>query len=636
MLEFIRTHRRLMQFLLLLLIVPSFAFVGLESYMGMGDGQNAVAKVGKDTITQPEWDAAQREQMDRFRQMFGEQFDPKMFDTPEAKQEILNNLIAQRVLAAEAARNNLTVSDQALQQTIVGIPGLAGADGKFDVEQYKRLLAVQGMTPAMYEARLRRDLALQQVNASVQGTAFAPKSVTTRLSELADQERTVQELLFRAADYKAQAKVTDEMLASYYEKSGTAFETPELVNAEYVVLSSDKLSAQVTASDEEVEAHYKQNISRFTEPEQRRASHILVAVGKGAPAADKAAAKAKAEKLLAEVRKTPTDFARIAKASSDDKSSAELGGDLDFIGGGKTIDAIEKAAAKMKQGEISDLVESDFGFHIIQLTALKPPAVTPLEKVKTVVAEEIKSAKAAKLYSESATLFNDTAYEQADSLKPVADKLKLKIEKVERLKRQPDPATPAGAPYNNAKLLSLLFADDAVKNKRNTEAVEVAPNVLVVARVVNYTPKSKRPFAEVKEVVRERVTQIEASTLAKKAGEAKLATLKQKDDATGFSAPQTISRAKSQGLDQNAFAEVMRADTSKLPTYVGVELPQQGYSIVRVVKVGQPATVDAAKRQGEQQQIAAAVAQQEMLAYLEELKAKAKVKIIAAPAAKTE
>ena len=181
----------------------------------MGDSSTTVAKVDGQAITQPEWDAAQRDQMERFRQMFGDQFDPKMFDTSEAKQEILDNLIAQRVLAAEAKREKLSVSDQTLQQTIMGMGGLTTADGKFDIERYKTLLAAQGLTPAMYENNLRHDLVLQQVNAAIQATAFAPDSLAKRLSELGEQEREVQYLTFKAPDYAAQVKVTDDMLKAY-------------------------------------------------------------------------------------------------------------------------------------------------------------------------------------------------------------------------------------------------------------------------------------------------------------------------------------------------------------------------------------------------------------------------------------
>lgn len=627
MFEFIHTHRRLMQWLLLLLIVPSFAFFGLESYTSMSNAGDAVAKVDGQTITQSEWDAARREQMEHFRQVFGAQFDAKMFDTPEAKQEILNNLIAQRALAAEARRNKLSVSDQTLQQTILNMGGLTTADGKFDVERYKTILAAQGMTPAMYEARLRQDLALQQVNAAIQATAFAPDSLAKHLSELGEQEREVQQLTFKAADYASQVKVTDDMLKSYYQKSGQ-FDVPERVKAEYVVLNADVLASQINVSDADIKSYYEQNAKHYGVEEQRRASHILIGVKKDAPEADKVAAKEKAEKLLAALRKNPGDFAKLAKQNSDDPGSAEHGGDLGFFGKGMMVKPFEDAAFKLKQGELSDLVQSDYGFHIIKVTAVKAASTKTLNEVKNEIANDIRKQLVTKKFAETGDVFSNTVYEQSDSLKAVADKLNLKIETVGNLSRQPDPAVSPAAPFNNQKFLTALFSDDSLKGKRNTEAVAVTPTTLIAGRIVEYKPATKRPFDEVKTVVHDQVVLTEAAALAKKAGEAKLAALKAKDDASGFSATQTLSRAKNQGVKPVVFLVAMKADVSTLPAYAGVVLPNQGYDIVRVVKVLQPATVDQSKRQAERQQITAALAQQEMLAYIEVLKQKAKVEIL--------
>lgn len=636
MFEFIRTHRRLMQFLLLLFIFPSFAFFGLEGYTRFSEGDNAVAKVAGQSITQQELDAAQREQMERFRQMFGAQFDPKMLDTPEAKQNILDGLIAQRAIAVEAANSRLSVSDQALQQNILAVPGLTGADGKFDVERYKSLLAAQGMTPAMYEARLRHDLALQQVTDAVQSTAFAPKTVTNRLSDLNDQEREVQELLFKASDYVSQVKVTDDMLKSYYDKHGSQFEIPEQIKAEYVVLNSDAVAAQISISDADIKSYYEQNAKRFTEEEQRRASHILIKAGKDASTAEKAAAKEKAEKLLAQLRKNPADFAKLAKENSQDPGSAERGGDLDFFGRGMMVKPFEDAAYALKQGEISNVVESDFGYHIIMVTDVKPASVKSLDEVKPEIAAEIKKQLAAKRFAEMAEQFTNMVYEQSDSLKPVAEKLNLKIETVAGLTRTPSQAFPQGAPFNQPKFLTALFSDEAVKNKRNTEAVEVAPNTLISGRVLEYKPVSKRPFEEVQAAIREQVMQTEAAVLAEKAGKDKLAELNSGANASGFSAPKTVSRTKPNDFGREVMSAVMKADTSKLPSYAGVDLGNRGYGIYRINKVMQPDTPDTARREAERQQIVDVLAQQEVVAYTEALKKKAKVELIKPIAAKTD
>jgi peptidyl-prolyl cis-trans isomerase D len=628
MFEFIRTHQRLMQIFLMLLIVPSFALVGISGYKSFGDDANTVAKVGDQAVTQQQWEAAQRQQLDRYRQMLGAQFDQKMFDTPQAKQAILDDLIAERAISAEVLHHHLSVSDAALHKTIAEIPGLLKADGSFDFERYKALLAAQGMTPDMYDARLRMEMATRQLTGAIQTTAFVPRAVASQVSDINDQQREVQELLLPVAGFLPEVKVSDAMVKAFYDKNSKLFEVPEQVKVEYVVFNSDAVADQVSVSDAEVAAYYAQNPKRFTSDESRRLSHILIAIKKDASAADKAAAKTKAEALLAQVRKAPADFAKLAKAQSQDPASAELGGDLDVLEKGALPKPVEDAALKLKQGEISELVSSEFGYHILTVTVLKPAAVKPLDQVKGEIMADLKKQKSEKKYSELAELFTNTVYEQSDSLKPVVDKLKLKIETVASLSRNPSPALGA-APFNNAKFLKAIFADDALKNKRNTEAVDVGAKTLIAGRVVEFKPASKRPLAEVEPLIRQRVTQEEALKLARKAGEVRLTALKASGEASGFGEAKMISRgARNEGVNGQALGALLKADVSKLPAYVGVDLPGVGYGIYRIGKVQQPAQVDAARRQSEREQIANLLAQQDMFDYVEVLKQKAKVKLL--------
>jgi peptidyl-prolyl cis-trans isomerase D len=630
MFEFIRTHKRLMQIFLMLLIVPSFVLVGVSSYQNKGDDANAVATVDGKKITQQEWEAAQRQQMDRYRQMFGAQFDQKMFETPEAKQAVLDNLISERTLNEEIARNHLTINDATLAKTIANIDAFKKDDGSFDMERYKGALAAQGMTPAMFDVRLRRDMAMQQLSGAVQGTAFAPRAVAARLSDINDEEREVQELLFPAAEFASQVKVTDEMVKAFYDKNATMFQIPEQVKAEYVLFTPEAVEGQVSVTDAEVSDFYAKNQARFSTPEQRTASHILINVKKDAPAAAKAAAQAKAEAILAQVRKNPADFAKIAKAESQDTGSAELGGDLGVVEKGAFVKSVEDAIYQLKQGEISGVVPSEFGFHIITVTSLKPATQKTLEQAKDDIAAELKKQKMSKKYSELAEAFSNTLYEQSDSLKPAADKFKLKVETVDHLARTPSPAL-GPAPFNNAKFLSAIFSEDSLKNKRNTEAVQAGPNVLIAGRVLEFKPATKRPLAEVEAVIRQRVTIEEAAKLARKAGEAKLAAAKASGDATGFGEAKMISRTKEPAITAAAAMAVLKADVSKLPAYVGVDLPGQGFGVYRIGKVAKSATPDAARRASELEQITGALGQQDMYNYIEVLKQKAKVKVLHAP-----
>ncbi|WP_394777352.1 SurA N-terminal domain-containing protein [Undibacterium sp.] len=625
MFEYIRTHQRLMQFLLLLIIFPSFVAGGVFSYKSFQD-DGGVASVGGKSISRQEFDNAQREQIDRLRQTYGPQFDTKMLNTPEARQSILDNLIAQRALSAEVAKNHLSIPDAVLQQNILSTPGLVKADGTFDAERYRSILAAQGMSTAGYEQRLRQDLVYQQLVNSVQGSAFVPKTVATQLSALNEQERDVQAMVFRAADYTAKVKVTDDMLKAYYDKNPAMFEIPESIKAEYVVLSSDALASQTDVSDADIQSFYDQNKKNYTTDELRRASHILIGIKPDASDKDKAAAKAKAESLLAEVRKNPASFAKLAKENSTDTGSAERGGDLDFFGKGAMVKPFEDAVNKLKAGEISDVVQSEFGYHIIQLTAIKPAGIKPLEDVKPAIIADIKKQKAAKAYAEAAETFTNTVYEQSDSLKPVADKLKLKIETVSGLTRKPNPAIQPTVPTNNQKFLTAIFGDSATKKKLNTDAVEVAPATLISGHVVEYKAASKRPFEEVKAMITAAVTQTEALAMAKKEGEAKLAALKAADSTAGFSEAKTISRLKTQEVPGPVATELFKADVQKLPAFVGLDAPGNGYAIYRIGKVS-PGTPDDTRRAAERTQLDNAQAQTEMFSYVENLKKKAKVTI---------
>lgn len=639
MLDFFRTHQRLMQFLLLLIILPSFAFFGLQSYTSMANREPAVAKVAGQEISQKEWDTAHARQLERFKQMFGDQFNPAMFDTPDAKMGALENLVSQKALAKDVGEKHLTASDELVRQTILSIPGLTDADGKFSKERYQQLLAAQGLNPEKFEATLRHDLAMQQANAAVQGSAFAPSAIALRISSLNQQKREVQELTIDAKDFRAQVKLTDAMVQDYYDRFSSQFQTPESLKAEFVLLAAPVVEDQIVVTEDQIKKFYEANQARYKTEEQRRASHILVKAGKDAPAAEKGAAKAKAEKLLAALKKTPADFAKLAKENSDDPGSAERGGDLDFFGKGMMVKPFEDAAYQLKEGEISAIVESDFGFHIIKLTAIKAAATRSLVDVKTNIEDEIRRTEAGKKFAAMTETFGNMVYEQPDSLKPVADKLGLKIETVSGLTRQPNPSLPKQAAFNQPKFLTAIFSDDAIKGKHNTESIEVGSGIYISGRVLDYKPVTKIPLADAKKTIEERVLTIEAEKLAQAAGEKRLAELKAGGSAD-FSAAKQVSRSSFNGVSAPAVAAIMKADPTKLPAYVGVAVPGKGYSIYRVNSIDdKPADAEALK--AEKQQVEEFIAAQEMAGYLGVIRKRAKAEILkttpepkAAPASK--
>jgi peptidyl-prolyl cis-trans isomerase D len=632
MLDFVRNNRRLMLLLLLVLVFPSFVFFGVESYSRFMDSSHDVAKVDGRAITVQELDNVVREQSERMRQMLGASYDPRQFEGPALRKNVMDQLILQRVVANEVAREHLTVSNARLFEAINSIPAIAQLprkqDGSIDDKAYLQLLAAQGMTPEQFDARMRFDLATQQLGTSIAGTAFVPKSLLDRLIAVRDQQRDVQALLFKPADYTTKVQPDAAALKAYYESHQSAFSVPEQAKVEYVVLSGDALAAAQAVTPEELKSYYDSNIARFRTDEQRRASHILIAAPKDAPAADRQAAKDKAGKLLEELRKHPDTFADVARKQSQDPGSAEKGGDLGFMGHGALVKPFEDAMYALKEGQISDVVETDYGYHIIKLTGIKPAETKPLDAVRPELEAELRKQFAAKKYAEEADAFGNMVYEQSDSLKPAADKFKLTIQTADGVTRQPNPALGQNSPLNNEKVLKALFSDDAIKNKRNTEAVQVGPTTLVAARIVEYRPATVRKFEEVEAKVREGYIAQQAAELARKDGEARLEALKKSDSAQGFGGVTMVSRAKAEGMDPKAVEAIMRADATKLPAVVGVDLGANGYAVYRITKITQPQQANQGQRQAEAQQLSQLAGQTELGAYYESLKARSKVKIL--------
>lgn len=619
MFDFVRTHTRLFQGLLVLLIFPSFVFFGVQGYSRFRSESNAtVASVDGQAITRAEWDATHQRNIERLRQQMPG-IDVKLLDSPAMRKETLDVMVRERVLLAAAQQMHLGVSDEQLQRVFATDPQFAplrNPDGSVN----RDLLASQGMSSEMFAQRLRQELAMRQVLAGVGNTVLAPKAVVDPSLDALLQRRQVQLQRFDPKDYRAKANPSDADLEAYYQAHESQFRAPEQARIEYVVLDAQALKAGISVPEDELRRYYAENASRYTAAEERRASHILIAADKGLPPAERQKAKARAEALLEQVRRNPASFAELARKNSQDPGSAERGGDLDFFGRGSMVKPFDDVVFAMKPGEISNVVETEFGYHIIRLDAVRGGDKKPFDAVRGEIEDEVKKQLAQKRYAEVAEQFTNTVYEQADSLQPVIDKLKLS-KATATVQRTPAPG--ASGPLASPKLLEAVFATDALRNKRNTDAVEVGPNQLVSARVVEYTPARTRPLAEVKDVVRERVVGQQAAEQAKKDGEALLAQLK-----SGASNPlpetAVIGRAVAQGQPRPLVEAVLAADASKLPAPLGVDLGDQGYAVVRVMQV---LPADPAGQPNLQNQYAQAVASAEMQAYYESLKNRLKAEV---------
>ena len=627
MFETIRNHKRYLMGFLMIVIIPSFIFVGVEGYTRFDSTGKPVASVNGKDITQVEWDQAHQIESQRLREAMPT-LDAKLLDSEEARYATLERLVRERVLATAAQKLNLFTSDQRLARELQqneAIAALRKPDGSLDMEAYRTLVARQGMTPDMFEARVRADLSQRQVAQSIVSSGFAPTALAAVSLNAFFEQREVQVARFNAADFAARVKPTDAEIEAFYTANAPLFQAPEQADVEYLVLDAASLQKSLTLNAADVRAYYDQNAGRLAGTEERRARHILLTVPAGAPAADKEAVRVKAAALLEQVRKNPASFAEVAKAQSQDPGSAANGGDLDFFARGAMVKPFEDVVYALPKGGISDLVETEFGFHIIQLTDIKAPPQRSFDAMRPEIEAELKQQQAQKQFAESAEAFSNLVYEQADSLKPAADRLKLEILTAKGVQRQPQAA--AGV-MGNERLLAALFAPDAIDKKRNTEAVETGSNQLVAARVVQHFPARTRPLTEVRETVRQRLVAQRSAELAREEGDKQLQAWKAGGAAAGLSPVQTVSREKAQGLPQPLLIAALSADPKSLPAWVGVPLGDQGYAVVKVEKVLPRETREARALGQEVQQYSQWWAAAESLAYYDTLKERFKARIL--------
>lgn len=581
MLESVRKNKRVAQVILAIIIVP-FAFFGMDAYFTDGPGGNEVATVGGTAISAMEFDRALSDQQDRIRSEGGE-LDRAMLESDSFRRSVLDNLISQRVLALYAAENRFVVTPQELQQTIAEVPAFQ-EDGRFSLQRYETLLRAQGMSPQTFEARLAQDVRIQQLALPVGETALPASASAERFLVAQLEQRRVREARFPLARYVDQVVLADGAVETFYEANRARFQRPARLKAEYVVFDQATLESRVEVAEDEVRAFYDGNQDRFGRPEERQARHILLELAADASEEEVTRASARAAELVAQLRQDPSRFEALAREHSSDAGSASRGGDLGYFARGAMVQAFEDAAFSQEEGEIGEPVRSEFGLHIIQVTALKPSSVRPFDEVRGEIEADLRRQAASRKFAELAETFANTVYEQPDSLQPVVEALGVEVRTTDWIEKGSDSI----GPYRSERLLSALFGDDAVKNRRNTDAVEVGPNILVAARVAEFEDAAQLPLESVRGEIESELKAEHARAAAAKEGVAALERLNAGEVVDlAWSEPSSVSRV-APSLPAPAMQAVFGASTDELPAQVGVALPEGDYVIYRIDAVERP------------------------------------------------
>jgi len=576
--------------IILSLIIIPFAMFGVDYYFKSGGTSDAIAKVEGKSISQQQFNQVLQQQLSELKESMGANApDPAQFNNPQMRLAVLQKLIDQTVVEQSAKSSGLVISDQLIAQRIAAIDAFK-KDGKFSQSLYEQLLKARGMTPVRFEQELRDEMSLQMFQEGVLNSSVVSQVSQDAWAKLASQTREISVASVSPDSYISKVKVEDKAVRAWYDSHIDQYRNPERVQLQYVVLTADAVAQDIVIAPDEVKKAFDAQNAKPLQPvsEERRAAHILLQVKPSAPEAERQATRKKAEQLLAEVKAHPAQFAQLAQKYSQDPGSAKQGGDLGFFGRGVMAKPFEEAVFALKTGETSDLVQTEFGYHIIRLTEVKGAQSRTLAEATPDLTRELRHQRGAKKFVEAADNFSNLVFEQSGSLKPAADALKLEVQQTTWVSRNG-----AGAPavLNNAKFIQAAFAQEVVRDKRNTSAIEVAPNTLVAARALNYEAATPKPFEEVSGAIRQELMRSEAEKMAEQAGKDALAALiagKTPEAVLNFTAAQTVTRQTVAGALPNELVDpAFKADPAQLPAYAGAALPGKGFGLVRVSKVAE-------------------------------------------------
>lgn len=572
MLQAFRTHKRWMMFIAMIFIIPSFVVTGIYSYNRMSDSENDLATVGDTSITMMDFDNAKRQYLDNFRRQMGQSFKPNMLDTAEARASILASLISDRAISLEIASEYMNVGEADAINLVKQAPAFQ-RDGKFSTEAYQQFLNSMGKSDEQFVLELRRDLTRQMLLSAVSQTTQASNTVAQRIHDLLTEERTIRTFEIKPTAFLKSVSVTDAEAQSYYDQNKSLFAVPESVDIEYVVLSPESYK-NIKASEDDIKTFYEQNLQRFSTPEERRASHILIAVNNEKTDAD---AKKEADEIYKQLQADPSKFAQLAKSKSADPGSARQGGDLGFFQKGMMVPEFDNAVFSGKKGDLVAPVKTQFGYHIIKIVDVKAAQAKPLKEVRGEIEALYQQQAAIRAFAEDAENFSNMVYEQSESLQPVAERFGLKIQTVKNVTRDFEDQ------LINPNVIEALYGFDVLEDKRNSNAIEVASNTLLSARVTAHHKQTVKTFDEVKGDIVATLKNQKATEAARAQGSADIAKLLDKKSASvKFGDKTVISRERPGAYAYEVVTAALRPEANKLPTYTGVQTQDGSYFVIEV------------------------------------------------------
>lgn len=599
---------------ILVLVILSFAFAGVSSYLGSTTDVPA-AEVNGDKITKAELEQAYQSERSRMEQQLGEMFAALSADEKylqSIKQSVLERLVADKLIDQAAKAMGLRVSDEQIVAAMRAEPAFQ-TDGKFDNDRYQAILRQLGYQPQTFRDMMRVDMTRRQLTAALVGTEFVLPGEAKQLAELQGQTRDVRYVIVDSAPFLATAVVTDEQVKNYYDANQGQFISPEMVSLEYVELNAADFAKNNPVSDEEAQTYYEEHKAQYVSNEKRLAAHILVMPGN-----DEAAAKAKAEDLAKQLD-SGADFADLAKANSDDTLSAEQGGKLDWFEPGVMDPAFDAALFALNKGQHSAVVKTDFGFHIIKLLDVQSGATVPFADVKAKIVAQLQDKKAVDQFYSLQSKLADTSYEVPDTLSETAKAVGVDVKTTALFSRDNAPAE-----LNKPDLVKAAFSETVMLKGLNSEVIELEPNHVVVIRVKEHHDAGTLALAEVKANITERLKQDQANEAARAKAQELMAQVKAGATDLGLVSKAKLGRG-AQDVDAAIVGKAFQMPTPSTTPVVDTVGLANGYAVVALDKVNAAEGVSDELVNALKQRLNAQYSEADYRGLIDSLKANAKV-----------
>ena len=541
---------------LLMAITATFVVWGVSGYLGMAGDDGYVAKVGNKKIYQRDIDQAidqsQGQQQDNMQVLFG--------------------LVNRQLLINALQDNHMTATDEQLRTAIAAIPAFQ-TNGQFDATKYEDFLKQQYMTPAKFQDVIAQQVVIEQMLDFFKSSYFTSNKFESQFIQLLSRERNVTQYVVSPSQFMDKINISESDITAFYQQHIQTYTLPEEVKLQYIQLSAADIAKTITISDSDIDS-YMQAHPDVGSTKEVDVSHILFSVPSDATATQKAEIKAKAEGVLAQIKANPTEFAALATKYSQDPGSAAKGGELGYFGKGVMVPAFESTAFSLKQGQVSGLVETQFGYHILKLNAMRGGDVA---SAKSAAKQVLQKQKAQQELQKSVDKLNDLTYNNPNNLDVAAKDLNLSLQSSDWLFKNE-----SGTVLANPKIVQAIFTDDVMKSHHNSEVVDLGDGSYFVARIVDYKGATTKALSSVRDNIATQLKQQQAAQMASSTGQQELQNVQSGKIKLSFTNPTSVSLLGDNPSVDPASVQQIFAAPKTFPSYAGAVNKDGAFVIYQV------------------------------------------------------